>query len=326
MLLLTKLFTTMRACFCTYTLPACLGVDFSASALKIVSLKAGSLQIQRYSIAPLASGLVNAGMIQDLLPLASVLSQQSLNWSPQAVAMAIPSSIVMQKKLLLPPALTEEKLVEFIQAQLSREFASQNIAAIYAWDYARTTSEQVQVIVAKKDSLETYQALIQLAGLELAAIEVELFALYYLHQRLLREHGLMTQVLVLDLGATRLRAFVYEQAEIVLANEISGNYHQSTVELLRAVVKDVVKLIHGLKANLLIEEDKHLTAPGLIYVSGGNALLPHLISELQGFFAHGVHYFSELLQPMNPTLPADDILRLTTAIALATWGQTDATA
>ena len=70
-----------------------------------------------------------------------------------------------------------------------------------------------------------------MTGIQVAAIDVEPFAIQHLLKLLLRRNKIDGKVILLDLGATKIRAFVFDNCESIIFNEIAVNYHHMFEEI-----------------------------------------------------------------------------------------------
>ena len=194
---------------------------------------------------------------------------------------------------------------------------------------SRMLAQSSGTLVAKKELIEEYQALIQMAGMGVAAIDVEPFAIQYLLERVLcGTFAAQQQILVLDLGATRFKAWVLQNQQQLLFKEVtlaeirSAGANRAELNLvaeLTAVVSTVVKLVQLVRVELLVQQKMNLVAPR-VYLSGGNALIPGVSARLEELYLKPMVMLSELLAPTNSQIPAADLMRLVTALAVATWG------
>lgn len=357
----------MRKIICGYRISYCVGLDISSTSVKMLELIPNSLKIRKYNIKLLAKDLVCAGVINDIDRVAEIISLQWSNFRSDCaeVAISIPYDAVVVKTLGAPKFKTRFELDNFVKNELTTKLETEDIDFDYLikssnnnLDFCNkefvdspnipttvSDTQDLAVVVARKDKIEEYQAVIQMAGMQVAAIDVEPFAIQYLFESLLLpkiKH--YPHVLILDLGANRMRAFVFAQQKLILFNEINVNYHSylagmealdhiheyaiktvkvdnnSAIDLVSAVIMDVVKLLQILKSSLHVEKKINLAKTTQVYVMGGNSLLPGIIDKISTLLNTPVVYAADLLGDENKHIPQQDLVRLFTAIALATWG------
>ncbi len=92
------------------------GLDVSASSIKLVELsrdRAGRFTLDRCAIEPLERGWINEGNFEkfdEVVDAARRLIKKS-GTKAKNVAMALPASLVISKKIILPGGLSERELV-----------------------------------------------------------------------------------------------------------------------------------------------------------------------------------------------------------------------
>ncbi|MEN9946282.1 MAG: hypothetical protein RLZZ293_668 [Pseudomonadota bacterium] len=350
-------FTRIKHIFSGYSTPRCVGLDIASSAIKIVELNPDTLQVRRYNIAGLSKNAVSEGVIHDIDKVSGLIINQWRNLNPDAntIAISIPYNAVMIKQLTTPIIKDLFALDKFILEQLTLELDIEDIDFDYSIIEQTDDKQIVNVVVAKKEKIEEYQAIIQITGLKVAAIDIEPFAIAHLFSILLKRNQLNQQFLLLDLGVTRLRVFIFENTEQLVFNEIVVNYRGLYEDIIRrvdsninlaeitdiysytaqlinnnnlahdelnnAIITDMHKIIQLIKSNLLIEKKIILSEATPIFLIGGNAVLPSLVNIIGQQFNCSVKLITELMRGENQHIPEADLLRLMTAIALATWGQ-----
>ncbi len=92
-----------------------LGLDISSSSVKLVELgqdKAGNLVLERCAIEPLERGWITDGNIEKFDEVADAVRRlvKKSGAKTRNVAMALPPSAVITKKIMLPAGLTDQEL------------------------------------------------------------------------------------------------------------------------------------------------------------------------------------------------------------------------
>ena len=344
--------------FVGYRQPPCIGIDISSTSIKIVELVPNSLVINKYTITLNEDNLLLDGSLDDINNIADLIHDELVKLSPNtlSLALAIPFSSVIVREISAPIGKSRQALDEFVCLRLSEDLADEEIIFDYTLSNQEDEWQSLKAVVAKKDKIEEYQIIAQLAGMQLAAVEVEPFAIIYLFEQfLLKKINSNLPVLLLELTATHLRGYIFLNHKNLIFNEISVNYYSlfnkifqcyakseanytqaklinyiakildkekiQPKELLDTLINDVVKMLQMLKVGMLVENRQNLASQMPIYLIGGNALIPGLKERISYSLQSDVFYASELLKDSNPHIPLADLLRLFPAIALASWGQ-----
>lgn len=352
---ITNIFQILRRVFLGYETPPCVGVDIGSASIKMVELKRNSLKIANYSINVVAKNLVVNGVINNIEQVSAIILRQweLLDSEYNQVAIAIPYNAVIIKDILAQKLKTKYELDNYVLKQLIKELDTGDIDFDYTISLDQLNEQRLLVIVARKEKIEEYQAVMQLSGIRIAAIDIEPFAIQNLFDKLLKSNPLNKQMVLIDIGVTRIRAYAFEQEHIYF-NEINVNYSYcvedllvaydrnivlkdivdinvllielinsdkiNPLELVNLIVLDVNKLLQSVKSNLLVEKRISLTDNYVIYLMGGNALIPGILQEINSIQRVKVHYADEFISALNSKIPQSDLIRLIPAVALATWG------
>jgi type IV pilus assembly protein PilM len=102
-----------------------LGLDISSSSVKLVELgrdKAGNLVLERCAIEPLERGWITEGNVEKFDEVADALRRVVKKSCTRAknVAMALPPSSVITKKIILPGGLSEQGLEAQVEAEANQ--------------------------------------------------------------------------------------------------------------------------------------------------------------------------------------------------------------
>lgn len=352
-----KLFTLLKKIFIGYTTPPCVGIDISSSAIKMVELKHGSLIVNKFSIVPLEKNAVSEGVINNIEYVSEIVRSQweKLNSDYRQVSIAIPYNSVIIKEIKTPILKSRYQLDAFVLEFLIKELDTEDIDFDYNILKQANDEQILSVVVARKEKIEEYQAIIQMTGMSVAAIDVEPFAIQHLFAILLKNSRMDKPVIVIDLGSTRIRAYVLFEHTLVSFSEISVNYYPFLEELIAndaaginitkilaiddyvfnnmvvgrvkfkkladAIIYDINKLLQLVRSNILVERKMNLADNIDLYFIGGNVLIPGVIDEFSLRYSGKITMGSELLARENPHISNIEIMRLFSAIALATWGQ-----
>ena len=85
------------------------------------------------------------------------------------------------------------------------------------------------------------------------------------------------------------------------------------------MLSDITKILQLIRSNLLVERKITLSANVPIILMGGNTAIPGLIDKVINYTKADVKSIASLFQGGNSYIPELDLLRIITAISLATW-------
>ena len=161
------------------------GIDISSSSIKLVELgKSGDgYTLEHCVIEVLESGWIENGNIENFDAVSAAL-QRTLRASgtkAKRVALALPPSAVITKKILLPADLTESEMEGQVESEASQyiPFPMEEVSLDFCvLGPAKDSPGDVEVMLAasRTDKVEDKQALAEEAGLTPAVIDVDVFA------------------------------------------------------------------------------------------------------------------------------------------------------
>jgi type IV pilus assembly protein PilM len=167
--------------------PPLLGVDISASAVKIVELSESPKKrvyvVERYVIEDLPKDAVLDGNINNLDVVSETLSRalKRLGSRIKNASLALPAAAVITKKILLPAGLREEDLEYQVEAEANQyiPFAMEEVNLDFqVIGPAPNNEEEIEVLLAasRKANVEDRVAAAQAAGLKAIIVDVEPYA------------------------------------------------------------------------------------------------------------------------------------------------------
>ncbi len=354
---LNKLIQRLKRIFYGYTTPRCVGLDISSTAIKLVELKEDSFIITKYRIYDLLKNQVSEGVINDIENVAAGIRNtwEDFKSKYEDVAIAIPQNAVIMRELKIPDVTNTYKIDEYVKDQLTKDLDTEDIDFDYVIKNLNSNEKIASVLIAKKEKIEEYQAVIQMSNIKVAAIDVENFALQFLFERIIPEKFYEQHIIFLELAATRIKGFVFLGRKFILFNEMTVNYNNLIEEvvvelgdpgyikhftnchvyldeiiiskkvisqnLISAISSDAAKMLQQLKSSALVEKKMNLSTDAVCYLFGGNVLIPGVFEAVKKTFSSPPLYATELLESSVNNYPKKDLVRLFTAIALASWGQ-----
>lgn len=223
-----------------------IGVDISSSSVKMVELSkagkgAGNYRVERYVIEPLHGNAMQDGAIVNMDTVSESIQRawKRLGSKCKRVAMALPASDVITKKIIVPAGQREDDL-EF---QVENE-ASQYIP--FALDEVNldfqvlrplpNNPDEVEVLIAasRKDKVEDRVAASLSAGLKTIVMDAEPYAVqtvYELIKNQFPESGDDQVIAIVDIGATVMKTNVLHNGESVYMRDQPFGGDQLTQEI-----------------------------------------------------------------------------------------------
>lgn len=209
-----------------------LGLDISSSAVKLVELAPGSkdnYRVERYAIEVLPKDAVSDGNIVNFDGVVESVKRawKRLGTSTRNVAMALPGSAVITKKIIVPAGLREAELEAQVESEANQyiPFAIDEVNLDYqVLGPAPAVPDELEVLIAasKKDRVEDRVAVADAAGLKAVIIDVDTFAAlssFALVERQLPESGKNQIVALVDVGANIMNLTVMKNGQQVYARE-----------------------------------------------------------------------------------------------------------
>jgi len=192
------------------------GLDISSSSVKLVELSAGekdAYKVERYAVETLPRDAVVDGNIANLDAVSESVRRALRRFGSgvRNVALALPSSSVITKKIILPEGLRETEMEFAVEAEANQyiPFALEEVNL----DFQRIgpapgSPGDVEVLIAasRKDKVEDRVAVAQAAGLKAVIVDVESLATESALELVCRQlpRGGADQVIALvDIGASK---------------------------------------------------------------------------------------------------------------------------
>ncbi|HPK33136.1 MAG TPA: pilus assembly protein PilM, partial [Ottowia sp.] len=102
-----------------------LGLDISSSSLKLVELgqdRSGNLVLERCGIEPLERGWISEGNIEKFDEVVDAMRRlvSKTGTKTKHVAMALPASVVISKRVVLPSGLSERELEIQVESEANQ--------------------------------------------------------------------------------------------------------------------------------------------------------------------------------------------------------------
>jgi type IV pilus assembly protein PilM len=225
------------------------GLDISSSGVKLVELEevAGMrYRVLRYHVEPLPRDAVKDGDIQNMdvvvEAIRRILKQKGQSKLRQ-VAVCLPSSMVISKRMLLPSELNDDEMESMVESEVTQflpfDLSEVNLDFTLLPPSSAITHADVEVLVAaaKKEKVEARVDLLDAAGLEVAVMDVEVYAVQNAARLITGQLPASAHnqiVAVVDIGAASTQLYVLRNHQLLFSREQSFGGGQLTYEIQRA--------------------------------------------------------------------------------------------
>ena len=209
-----------------------IGIDISSSSVKMVELTATAnsrFRLEAYSTTGLPVDSVVDGNIAklDLLIEAVEKGWKDLATSKKNVALALPASSVITKKIFMPYGLTEDEMTTQVQFEASQfiPFALDEVNIdFYASDDPPNHHNEIEVLIvaSRKEKVEDRVAAVEGAGLKAMVVDVDSYAVeaaLTLAPALLLNQGRNQTLMMIDVGANTMKINVLHDYVSVYTHE-----------------------------------------------------------------------------------------------------------
>jgi type IV pilus assembly protein PilM len=163
-----------------------IGLDISSSSVKLVELgqdRSGNLTLERCGIEPLERGWISDGNIEKFDEVVDATRRlvSRVGSKTKNVAMALPASVVISKKIILPGGLSEREMEVQVESEANQyiPFSLDEVALDFCVvGPSATSAGDVDVVIAasRKEKVEDRQGLAEAVGLTPVVMDVESYA------------------------------------------------------------------------------------------------------------------------------------------------------
>lgn len=205
-----------------------LGLDISSSSVKLVELslaKNGGYVLERCAIEPLERGWITDGNVEKFDEVAEAMRRVVKKSGTRArnVAMALPASAVITKKIILPGGLSDQELEIQVESEANQyiPFSLDEVSLDFCVVGPSPTSQgDVEVLIAasRKEKVQDRQGLAEAAGLKPVILDVESYASRLAAGRLISNlpgEGRDQMVALFEVGASTTSMQVIRNDEVL---------------------------------------------------------------------------------------------------------------
>jgi type IV pilus assembly protein PilM len=222
-----------------------IGVDISTTSVKMVEL-GGSRdkpELLRYAIETLPRDSIADGNIANMESVAATVEKafRRLGSRTKSVATALPTSMVITKRIALPAAKREDDLEPAVESEANQyiPFSLDEVNLDYCviGPVANDpTQADILIAAARKEKIDDRVEALESAGLKPVVVDVEALAVLGACNALaesLPGRGVDQNIGVLDIGATSTRFYVFRNGEQIFMRESPFGGNQLTQEIQR---------------------------------------------------------------------------------------------
>ena len=313
-----------------------LGLDISSSSVKLVELgrgKDGSFILERCAIEPLERGWINDGNVEKFDEVAEAMRRviKKSGTRTRNVAMALPASAVITKKIILPGGMSDQDLEVQVESEANQyiPFSLDEVSLDFCViGPSQTSAGDVEVLIAasRKDRVQDRQGLAEAAGLKPAVLDIEAHASRLAMSRViagLPNEGKDALVALFEIGADttslkvlrddemlydRDQAFGGSQLTQLISRQYGFSYEEAELKKLSADLPDdyesslLVPFVDSLSQEIGRALQYFFTSTPhhkvhYVMLAGGTATLPGLkdrVTELTGFASMVVNPFENM--------------------------------
>ena len=223
-----------------------IGVDISSSSVKMVELGSDGkkgYRVERYTTEILPRDAVADGNIVNLEASAETVRRawKKLGASTRDVAIALPASHVITKKIIVPAGQRESELEVLVESEANQyiPFALEAVNLDFQLiGPAPSSPDEIEVLIAasRKEKVEDRVAVVESAGLKPVVMDVESYALqasFELIEKQLPESGKGQIVALIDIGSNLMNLPVLRNGQQLYTREQAFGGNQLTQDIAR---------------------------------------------------------------------------------------------
>lgn len=222
------------------------GLDISSSSVKMVELSGSpkdGYRVERFSIEPLPRDAVVDGNIVNLEGVGDAVKRamRRMGSGIKQVAVALPASAVITKKIVLPAGLREQEMELQVESEANQyiPFALEEVNLDFqVVGPSPASPEDVEVLIAasRKEKVEDRVAAAESAGLKAAIVDVETFAAeaaFELVCEQLPDRAKDKIVALVDIGAIATNVTILRNGRQLYSREQPLGGNQLTQDIVR---------------------------------------------------------------------------------------------
>lgn len=226
--------------------PPMVGLDISSSSVKLVELgqdRSGAWVLERCAIEPLGSGWISEGNIENFDEVVDACRRlvKRSGTKAKSVAMALPSSLVITKKIMLPSGLSGQELEVQVESEAAQyiPFSLDEVSLDYCIIGPNENSaDDVDILIAasRREKVEDRQGLAEAIGLAPAVMDVDSIAARLAAERVIDEMpggGGTATIALFQIGGEQTAFQVLHQGEVIYERDQPFGGNQLTQLIVR---------------------------------------------------------------------------------------------
>ena len=223
-----------------------IGLDINSSGAKLVELgqtASGEYIVERFASENFEKGWINDGTIEKFDEVAEAVQRlvQRSGTRTKQVAMAMPQSAVITKKIILPAGLRDQELEVQVESEANQyiPFALDEVNLDFqVLGPASTGADEEEVLIAasRKEKVEDRVAVVESAGLKAVVMDVESYAVqasFELIEKQLPDGGKGQIIALIDVGANVMNLTVLRNSQQLYVREQAFGGNQLTQDIAR---------------------------------------------------------------------------------------------
>lgn len=222
------------------------GLDISSSSVKLVELSGSEkdgYRLERYAVEPLPRDAVADGNIASLEAVSEAVRRalRRMGSGVSQVAVALPASAVITKKIILPGGMRDQEMELQVESEANQyiPFALDEVNLDFqVVGPSPGNPDEVEVLIAasRKEKVEDRVAVAEASGLKATVMDVESFAseaAFELVAKQLPGGAVGKIVAVIDIGANTMNVSVLRDGQQLYAREQAFGGNQLTQDIAR---------------------------------------------------------------------------------------------
>lgn len=210
---------------------ALLGIDLSATAVKILQLSKNGAQytIEGYGRALLPEGAMEGYEVKDAQAVVTCIKTllTTAGFTCKQVAIAVPEASAISKVIQLNEGLSDAEMEELVvmdaEKYIPYPIDEVNLDfSVIGPSLKNSLMQDVLLVASRAENVNNRLEVMQLAGLEVVVVDVESYALERTAQLLrpsLPANGDNKNIAIIDVGATYTHLFVLHDMKIIFSRE-----------------------------------------------------------------------------------------------------------
>jgi len=246
------------------------GLDIGSRTIKVAesSETKRGLGLKRFGITDIPSGVIEDGVIKDMEAASDAIRDllKENKISDQNVATSIGGYSVIVKKITVQ-TMTEAQLQDQIQFEAEQyipfDISDVNLDFQILGEVESNPSQMnVLLVAAKKEMVQDYIDLIQMAGLNPCMVDVDAFALQNVFE--LNYGAIKENIALIDIGASKTSLNILKDNASVFMRDVSlgcAQINQRIVSLVDCSMEEAEKIKRSEQSDLISAEDlREITA------------------------------------------------------------------